>query len=167
MKLKATLLTLMLFVGIGLAGCSSHAEKSTNQDNKVENHAKVNDKAKISTEDQPVAHDDHNQTMALSSSKAKVKYKTVKFRAQLDDLDDSKLYKYVPGTRKNKTYSWKKVKAYEGKRIYVDKKATVYTRDRDDDDDDYDSEEYYRIRFSASNKATKYWVEEDVVDDDD
>ncbi|WP_283679560.1 hypothetical protein [Lentilactobacillus sp. Marseille-Q4993] len=159
MKLKVLLLTLLLFVGIGVTGCGSKSSDGGDQ-------AGLKDE-KI-TVSKTVTNDVEPNTEQLSYSRStnKVKYKTVKFKATLDDdYDDSKLYKYVPGTKKNKTYSWKKVKAREGKRIYVDKKAVVY--ERDDDDDDYDTEEYYRIRFSSSSKATKYWVEEDVVEDDD
>ena len=190
MKLKATLLTLLLFIGIGLAGCSANSEKtsSSSSDNKVE---KQSDTSSTSSDSQSsaVKDDDDNDdqddndsntsaTSSNSSSKAKVRYRTVKFQAQLDDVDDSRLYQSVPLSRRTKTASWNSVDAHEGKRVYVDKKAIVLTRDRDDHDDDddyddndnddngYDSEEYYRIRFSASNSAKKYWVEEDVVDTD-
>ena len=181
MKLKATLLTLLLFIGIGLAGCSSNSEKtsSSSSDNKVE---KQSDTSSTSSDSQSSAvkddgdnddQDDNDSNTSATSSKAKVRYRTVKFQAQLDDVDDSRLYRSVPVTRKTKTASWNSVDAHEGKRAYIDKKAIVLTRDRDDHDDDddnddngYDSEEYYRIRFSASNSAKKYWVEEDVVDTD-
>ncbi|WP_416186271.1 MAG: SlpA domain-containing protein [Lentilactobacillus parabuchneri] len=93
-----------------------------------------------------------------------IKYRTVNFKTVLDeDYREEKLYRYVPGSKKkNRTYSWKKIKAQTGKRVYVDKKAKAYYRD---DDGERESEDFYRIRVSASHKATKYWVNEDAIDD--
>ncbi|WP_283680108.1 hypothetical protein [Lentilactobacillus sp. Marseille-Q4993] len=185
MKIKATLLTLLLFVSVGLAGCSSNSDKSSNQsDNKVEKQSSSSNKSSSESSsndnnNQSSSQSNDSQASSNSSSKAKVSYRTVNFEAQLDDINDSRLYKNVPMSRNAKTYSWDSVNAHEGQNIYVDKKALVRTRDRDhdddyDDDDDkhdddngYDTEEYYRIRFSSNENSAKYWVEEDVVDDGD
>lgn len=93
-----------------------------------------------------------------------VKYRTVNFKTVLDeDYREEKLYRYVPGAKKNnRTYSWKKINGHTGKRVYVDKKAKAYYRD---DDGERESEDFYRIRVSAKKTATRYWVNEDAIDD--
>lgn len=57
------------------------------------------------------------------------------------------LYNHLKKTRKNvKSYKWpKNVKA--GSKVWVDQRATRT-----------DHSQWYRIRFSASNKAKRYWV---------
>ncbi|GHP13063.1 hypothetical protein YK48G_04880 [Lentilactobacillus fungorum] len=96
----------------------------------------------------------------------RVRYSKVNFRTSLDDdYREERLYRYVPGAKKhNRSYAWSKLKAKVGKRVYVDMKAKAYYRD---DDGESETEDFYRIRSSASNKATKYWVNEDAVDVDD
>lgn len=93
-----------------------------------------------------------------------VKYRAVNFKTVLDeDYREEKLYRYVPGAKKNnRTYSWKKINAHTGKRVYVDKKAKAYYRD---DDGERESEDFYRIRVSANRQAARYWVNEDAIDD--
>ncbi|KRM49368.1 hypothetical protein [Lentilactobacillus kefiri] len=93
-----------------------------------------------------------------------VKYRTVNFKTVLDeDYKEEKLYRYVPGAKKNnRTYSWKKIKAHTGKKVYVDKKAKAYYRD---DDGERESEDFYRIRVSAKKTANRYWINEDAIDD--
>ena len=93
-----------------------------------------------------------------------VKYRTVSFKTVLDeDYREEKLYRYVPGAKKNnRTYSWKKIKAHTGKKVYVDKKAKAYYRD---DDGERESEDFYRICVSAKKTADRYWVNEDAIDD--
>jgi hypothetical protein len=79
------------------------------------------------------------------------------------DYREQRLYRYVPGSKKNnRTYSWSRIKARVGKRVYVDMKAKAYYRD---DDGERESEDFYRIRVSKSTTAQKYWVNEDVFDD--
>lgn len=94
----------------------------------------------------------------------RVTYAKTTFRAPLEaDYREQRLYRYVPGSKKNnRTYSWSRIKARVGKRVYVDMKAKAYYRD---DDGERESEDFYRIRVSKSTTAQKYWVNEDVFDD--
>ena len=95
----------------------------------------------------------------------RVKYAKTNFKTVLDDdYREEKLYRYVLGSKKNnRTYSWKRIKARTGKRVYVDMKAKAYYRD---DDGERESEDFYRIRTAKSASAQKYWVNEDAIEDD-
>ncbi|MFD1124672.1 hypothetical protein ACFQ22_04750 [Lentilactobacillus raoultii] len=111
-------------------------------------------------------HSDQIQTLDFSPSRVyRIKYYKTNFRTTLDDgYREEKLYRYVPGGKKNnRTYSWRQIKAKVGKRVYVDMKAKAYYRD---DDGERESEDFYRIRVAKSASAQKYWVNEDVLEDD-
>ncbi|MBV0931541.1 hypothetical protein KTE19_12735 [Lentilactobacillus sp. IMAU92037] len=161
--------SLLLLIPISIVGFSMSIE-SDRSTYRTTQTAKVNDIA--TTTDTEYTDDDANdnlkvQPMDFSVSRVyRVTYSHTKFRTTLDDdYREERLYRYVPGSKKaNRTYSWSKIKAKVGKRVYVDKKAKVYYRE---DDGERDTEDFYRIRTSNSNKAQKYWVNEDVVEIDD
>ncbi|EHO52731.1 hypothetical protein [Lentilactobacillus kisonensis] len=106
------------------------------------------------------------EPMDFSMSRVyRVTYSKANLKTTLDDdYREERLYRYAPGSKKNnRTYNWSKIKARSGKRVYVDMKAKVYYREGDGE---RDTEDFYRIRTSASNKASKYWVNEDAIDID-
>lgn len=79
----------------------------------------------------------------------KVTYKSADDQALLGDKYKSyRLYNHVKNSRANvKTYSWSSVSASVGKKVYIDdigKKSSGST--------------WYRITFSDSSNAQKYWV---------
>lgn len=80
-----------------------------------------------------------------------------------DEYRESRLFNHVPGSGyRLKMTSWKKIRLNRSKRVYVDRKARVTTRERDGD---LEHETYYRIRFVKYGSATRYWVEDDAFDD--
>lgn len=109
-----------------------------------------------------------NQVQSLDfrpSRVYRVRYTKVNFKTVLDDdYREEKLYRYVPGAKKNnRTYKWGRIKARIGKKVYVDMKAKAYYRD---DDGEREAEDFYRIRTAKSASSQKYWVNEDAIEDD-
>ncbi|AQW21371.1 N-acetylmuramoyl-L-alanine amidase [Lentilactobacillus curieae] len=90
-----------------------------------------------------------------AASYDKVSYKSSNDTASLGNKYKSyRLYNHVKGSRAGvKSYSWSSVKAKTGKKVYIDnigqKENGKYA--------------WYRIRFSKSDSAKKYWVYEKAL----
>ncbi|GHP13660.1 hypothetical protein YK48G_10850 [Lentilactobacillus fungorum] len=71
-----------------------------------------------------------------------------------DNYKSYRLYNHVKNSRANvKKYSWSSVSAKVGKKVYID---DIGTKDNGHD--------WYRIRFTNSDNAKKYWVYEGALD---
>lgn len=147
-------------VGFSLSTTHDSISKPTTETARVNNIAETTD-----TEYQLKGTNAEIQPLDFRPSRVyRVRYAKTNFKATLDeDYREEKLYRYVPGAKKNnRAYSWSRIKARTGKRVFVDMKAKAYYRD---DDGERESEDFYRIRVSNSSKAQKYWVNEDAIED--
>ncbi|WP_268912417.1 N-acetylmuramoyl-L-alanine amidase family protein [Lentilactobacillus sp. SPB1-3] len=86
----------------------------------------------------------------------KVSYKSVNDTSSLGkDYKSYRLYNHVKNSRANvKSYSWSSVKPKVGKKVYIDNIGRK----------DSGKYSWYRIRFSKSSNAKKYWVYEKALD---
>lgn len=166
-KVELTDALMLMLIPLTMIGFSASIH-SHNNDISTTKAAEVNQIGKTIDTEYSVNSDSNKATVRplyfQASRVFSVKYRTVHFKTVLDeDYREEKLYRYVPGAKKgNRTYSWKKIKAHTGKRVYVDKKAKAYYRD---DDGEHESEDFYRIRVSSHKSAARYWVNEDAIDD--
>ncbi len=157
-------LALLFLIPLSLIGFSMASDLlKPNETHVAAEHNRLSQVADINY-DQTALKASQLQKLDFRPSKVyRVKYVKANFRSKLDDdYRDEKVYRYVPGSKKNnRTYSWRQLKVAKGKRVYVDMKAKAYYRD---DDGERESEDFYRIRTSKST-TSKFWVNEDVLDD--
>lgn len=158
MKKSFAAAVMTLVVPLLLAGC---APKSNDQSQS---------KSSSSSSTQTTAQSDSQSSSATTANQTtgpralKVQYQAASFTTTLDhEYYEEHLYKYVPGSvDRNKTYTWDSKNVSTQTKVHVDKRAVATFKDEDDHENEHET--FYRIKLG--NAAQKYWVNDDVLQND-
>ncbi|GEP25342.1 hypothetical protein [Lentilactobacillus diolivorans] len=162
MKKGLTTACLLVLLPLGLFGCSSNAGDKGSSSSSSSSQSSQAASSSTSQSSSTTA-TNRNQ----GSQKAeKIRYQNVRYTTRLDnEYREEQIYKYVPGSvRNNKIYDWNTLHVSDQQKVYVSEKAVATFKDRDDNE--LEHEDFYRIRFSRSNTAQKYWVNDDVIENE-